>query len=431
MSQGTSGDLHWMDYGKPKKALSCERYAAAVARIALAAYQKIQYRSDVPLRMCEGTLVLNRRVPDKKRLAWAERIAATFRGAKPRSITQVYAREQLLLAREPVRELKLQALRIGGLGIAALPCEVFGITGLKLKAQSPLDHTMVMELANGEEGYIPPPAQHGLGGYTTWPARTAGLEVQAEPKIVEATLALLEKAAGADCRPITVSHGPFAQAVLNAQPRAYWRLEEFEGPRARDATANSCHGAYENGVAFYLEGPPGASFSGLERTNRAPQFAGGRLRADLMGLGAAYTVELWFWNTLPAGLRPVTGYLFSRGAAAAGDHLGIDEAGRLFFSNDDSFGQTHTGTTPLQVKTWYHVTMVRSGEQMRVHLNGTPAPEIERTTTAGRSPLAAQVFVGGRNDRAAGFEGRIDEVAIYDRALTPEEIRVHYAAATP
>ena len=29
------------------------------------------------------------------------------------------------------------------------------------------------------------PHQHELGGYTTWPARTAGLEVSAEPKIVE------------------------------------------------------------------------------------------------------------------------------------------------------------------------------------------------------------------------------------------------------
>jgi len=44
--------------------------------------------------------------------------------------------------------------------------------------------TMNIELANGSEGYIPPPEQHMLGGYTSWPARTAALEFQAEPKIV-------------------------------------------------------------------------------------------------------------------------------------------------------------------------------------------------------------------------------------------------------
>ena len=38
---------------------------------------------------------------------------------------------------QPERELKLQAIRIGDLGITAIPNEVFAITGLKLKAQSP------------------------------------------------------------------------------------------------------------------------------------------------------------------------------------------------------------------------------------------------------------------------------------------------------
>ena len=77
--------------------------------------------------------------------------------------------------------------------MVAIPNEVFGITGLKLKSQSPLQPLINLELANGAEGYIPPPEQHFLGGYTTWPARTAGLEIDAEPKIVDALLTLLEQ----------------------------------------------------------------------------------------------------------------------------------------------------------------------------------------------------------------------------------------------
>ena len=68
--------------------------------------------------------------------------------------------------------------------------------GLKLKARSPLQPTFNIELANGAEGYIPPPEQHALGGYTTWPARTAGLFPAAEPQIVAAPLGLLERVAG-------------------------------------------------------------------------------------------------------------------------------------------------------------------------------------------------------------------------------------------
>jgi hypothetical protein len=84
-------------------------------------------------------------------------------GAKPRNQPEVYAREQVFLHEDPTRELKLQALRIGDLGITAIPNEVFAITGLKLKAQSPLPTTFNIELANGAEGYIPPPAQTSAG----------------------------------------------------------------------------------------------------------------------------------------------------------------------------------------------------------------------------------------------------------------------------
>ena len=124
------------------------------------------------------------------------------RNANPATLPEVYAREAIYLHDEPRRELKLQAIRIGELGITAIPNEVFAITGLKIKAQSPFDTTMNIELANGSEGYIPPPEQHALGGYTTWPARTAGLEVQAEPRIVAAVLELLEQVAGKPRRPL-------------------------------------------------------------------------------------------------------------------------------------------------------------------------------------------------------------------------------------
>ena len=103
----------------------------------------------------------------------------------------------------PHEELILQAIRIGDLAITAIPNEVYGITGLKLKAQSPFKTTFNMELANGAAGYIPPPEQHYLGGYTTWPARTAGLEPDAEPKIVEALLGLLEDLSGQKRKALT------------------------------------------------------------------------------------------------------------------------------------------------------------------------------------------------------------------------------------
>ena len=102
-------------------------------------------------------------------------------------------------------------------GIAAIPDEVFALTGLKIKARSPLRSTFTIELANGSEGYIPPPEQHALGGYTTWPARTAALEVEAEPRIVEAVLGLLEQVAGTPRRKDEPAETAYSKAVHAAQ----------------------------------------------------------------------------------------------------------------------------------------------------------------------------------------------------------------------
>ena len=97
----------------------------------------------------------------------------------------------------PTRELKLQAIRIGDFGITGIPNEVFAISGITIKKRSPLKSTFTIELANGCEGYIPPPDQHALGGYETWRARTSCLEETAEVKIVSTVLDLLNKVAAA------------------------------------------------------------------------------------------------------------------------------------------------------------------------------------------------------------------------------------------
>ena len=75
-------------------------------------------------------------------------------------------------------------MKIGDLGITAIPCETFVEIGLDLKRRSPFPSTFTIELANGYNGYLPTVEQHGLGGYETWRARSSYLEVDAAPKIV-------------------------------------------------------------------------------------------------------------------------------------------------------------------------------------------------------------------------------------------------------
>ena len=461
LSQGTSGDLMWMDYGAPRREIGYDAYAKEIAQRVADMVRGMQWRDSAPVKMAERTLALSYRVPDEKRLAWARETAAKLGDKLPQTQPEIYALEAIYLHERPRTELKLQALRVGELGIAAWPNEVFALSGLKLKRQSPLEATFNIELANGAEGYIPPPEQHVLGGYTTWPARTAGLETQAEPRILEELLSLLEEVADAkrvsestrrlmvDGRPlraVRVETGIYALAVNEAGPLAYWRFEEMSTPTARDSTSSQHNGVFENGIALYLPGADGRighqppqpparnAFSGLE-INRAVHFAGGRMRASVP-LGDNYSVEFWLWNSLPADARAVTGYAFSRGAdrdkLARGEHLGIggtfrpDLTGKLILFNGNERDEVLVGRTALGLRTWHHVVLVREKANVRVHLDGRAEPEITGAFVHTVPPGEQSVFIGGRNDGLFNFEGKLDEVALYPRALKPEEVAEHY-----
>jgi hypothetical protein len=195
MSNGTSGDANWLDLSKPARVYSVTNQAAAVARAALQALQGATYRDDPPLVIIEKRVVFQVRLPTPEQVTEAREYLTTKVGNRPtRTWEENYARETTLMADWPATTaIKLQAIRIGDFGIAGIPCEVFGSTGLAIKQASPLPLTMVIGLANGAHGYLPPPDQFALGGYTTWRARSSYLEVGAEPRIVEEVIDLLKK----------------------------------------------------------------------------------------------------------------------------------------------------------------------------------------------------------------------------------------------
>jgi putative membrane-bound dehydrogenase-like protein len=413
MSQGTSGDLHWMNYGKPNKGSNASRYADGLVQLAAQALEGIRYQDEPILAMEQKVITLSRRLPDAERLAWADKLFASMKGRRPKNRPEVYAEQARFIHDNPTEKLVLQALRIGDLAITTLPNEVYSITGLKLKARSPFPATFNVELANGAAGYIPPPAQHALGGYTTWPARTAGLEVGAEPKIVETLLGSLESLAGKPRRGPAATHGAYAKAILAEKPLAYWRCEEFEGGRLADASGNERPGKIEGVVAYHLPGPKNQSFSEDSR-NASLQLAGGTVSASIP---YGDSMSFWFWNGMSSSVRDNTGDLFTLDESLKlriGGKADEEARGHLVLQVDE---KQFKGTTVLGLRTWHQVMVSLEGTTLNVYLDGNPEPEIQTELSA--PCLAGALRFGGD----LPFEGRIDEVAWFKSSLSGKEAK--------
>lgn len=443
MSQGTSGDLHWNDYSLEEQTTTLEKYGEEMAGIAFRAYKEITYQSRLSLKMLEKKVIHKRRIPDVEQLDWARAVIADVKWPDitdneknfPWSVMlgkyheneagvrdaflKLYAREMLSVAKDPVRELKLQVIQLGDLAITAIPCEVYGITGLKIKAQSPVKTTFNMGLANGAEGYIPPPEQHRLGGYTTWLSRTSNLEVEAEPRIMEDILTMLEELSGRERNPVLVPQTSYDRMLLAYNPLAYWPMNEMSGRIAADISGHQMKAGYEEGVLYYLDGPAIPEMKPLDGKRGSVHFVGGRMVFQIPKALPVYSVDMWFWNGLSSEVRDYTGFLYSQDSSiflGIGGNLDQASRSKLILKGKALEQEEALGHSSVQEKAWYHLLLTRDKDSVAVYLNGIPEIRV-KITDASRG--GTDLFFGGIFDRRSGLEGRLCNVALFDRVISP------------
>jgi len=420
MSQGTSGDQMWMDYGAEKKTISLDTYASAVADNAMTALKSVRHHDQATLAMVEKTLQLGYRTPDEKRLAWARPIAAKIENDQPKDKQEVYAREALILHERQKTTLKLQAIRVGtdqldDLTIATLPNEVYALTGLQLRWQARFATHFNISLANGAEGYIPPVEQHELGGYTTWPARTAGLEVGAEKTIRGMLGLMLEKINPSRGRGISHDASPYAMAIIDPQLALHVDFQDEVRNRStiRAGTSTTVKGGHalclpgigagrgygdESALKAEVLAPP-------DKINRSIHLAGGHIETAGLKLGTSASIALWFWLGHESGASDRTGELVNAFGVSLKAHQNAKHRVRLTLGAEESKEE-------LLADDWHFAVLVREGGNVRAHIDGAKAPSLEDKATE-----AGDIQFFGR-----GIQGRLDEIAAWDRALAPQEI---------
>lgn len=222
----------------------------------------------------------------------------------------------------------------------------------------------------------------------------------------------------------------YADVVLSLSPLFYYQFDEPSGTAANDSTPNNIDGTF-NGDAARVPGRPGAgtalSLDGsgdYVRVNDASQLA------SISGNNQA-TISLWLKNdpSNPRGSTLFGGY--DAGAMRVLQSHTTWGDGTLYFDHGGccnspaqrlAQGLTVDQQLALQAN-WTHLAYVKDGvnDTAQVYVNG----QLLLSTAAATSDLNPLVsfFIGSANNGAEGHHGIVDDFAVFDRALSPLEVR--------
>ncbi|NQU22996.1 MAG: LamG domain-containing protein, partial [Candidatus Nealsonbacteria bacterium] len=143
------------------------------------------------------------------------------------------------------------------------------------------------------------------------------------------------------------------------------------------------------------------------------------------GFQQAYSVSAWLTVADVVGLndwRTAAGFWEDRGTYWM--HFGKEASGDFFGDQGGYPGPATVATDPFSRDTWYHVVSIRDGMENQLWIDG----EMVATSTTDLPPSPGPAFlIGAKNVAGANhWIGMIDELHIYDRALTPDDVAQLY-----
>ncbi len=218
----------------------------------------------------------------------------------------------------------------------------------------------------------------------------------------------------------------------------YWRLGETSGTVACDATGQS-DGEYRNPAGYTL-GVPGA-IKGDPDT--AARFDGSSGYVNVgappagdpvpLSVGDHLSIEAWVkrddptngWQTVATGWMP--------GASShASWVLMFDGLDRLVLrraadGNGDGGVQLATSTTSVSDHNWHYIAATKDGSEKHLYIDGK---DVTGPVEDGDMPDSTAMLIGRgtihRDPEKYEFPGTIDELAVYNRAVTADEVANHY-----
>lgn len=236
----------------------------------------------------------------------------------------------------------------------------------------------------------------------------------------------------------------YVREVVKAKPIAYWRFEETAGGVAKNEIGSTFEGHLRGSVN--LSGPAGnhAIELGLSET------PGSMLVADSWDevLAKDYSIELWmkpshhhlgsmigFVGEFDPVLRQNTHGLLLEIAGPV-TRYGRSRVNRVRFLHRSPLSAVRTIDTncisqqTYSARKWQHLVALRKDNTLQLFLNGAHVGKTEfmEPTPDGLQLVIGQLYTDSL-DRF--FVGQLDEIAIYDRALTAREVASHHELLRP
>jgi hypothetical protein len=226
-----------------------------------------------------------------------------------------------------------------------------------------------------------------------------------------------------------VSASSYSSTVLGDGPISYWRLGETSGTTAADSGNGGNPGAINGGVTLGVPGAVVGDANAAMSFNGSTGYVGIPDKANL-DITGDITVEAW---AKPNSLNGTTQTVLTKGDNNSTNtggwqyRLSITSGNQwkaLVYSGTTSYAVTDTQDVP-STSAWAYLVLIRSGTTLTFYVNGV---NVGSTSAPGALNTGTGILAFGRAGSYAGyyFSGAIDEVAVYNYALSVNQIQSHY-----
>ncbi len=216
------------------------------------------------------------------------------------------------------------------------------------------------------------------------------------------------------------------QLVVQAQDpdlEGYWTLDEASGQRS-DSSGNGNHLADYNTVGSASGQVNGAADFEANNAEYLAISDASQVGLDITG---NLTIAAWIRTESSHDGMIVAKYVSSGNNRSYALYVSTDEAIKCYLSPDgSSVTQAYTANGVITTGSWTHVACVYDGSSITVYIDGEVASNganNPRSYSGGIANRSADFNIGAWNNGASVyFDGRLDEVRVYSRALSGSEI---------